>query len=118
MTAKRKGDARLGEAVEDSVITETAARLPAGPMPSDISDVLSGNLRRLRVKRGLSLERLAQSSGVSRAMLSQRARRRCNRRGARRPDRSGLRWPCWRHCTMPAFSLPRARPKPTKSFKS
>jgi transcriptional regulator with XRE-family HTH domain len=29
------------------------------------------NLRRLRVRRGLSLERLAQASGVSRAMLSQ-----------------------------------------------
>jgi transcriptional regulator with XRE-family HTH domain len=33
--------------------------------------VVGGNLRRLRVRRGLSLERLAQASGVSRAMLSQ-----------------------------------------------
>lgn len=32
---------------------------------------VASNLRRLRVKRGLSLERLAQRSGVSRAMLSQ-----------------------------------------------
>ena len=33
--------------------------------------MVGANLRRLRVKRGLSLERLAQRSGVSRAMLGQ-----------------------------------------------
>lgn len=33
--------------------------------------ILGRNLRRLRTRRGLSLERLAQSSGVSRAMLGQ-----------------------------------------------
>lgn len=32
---------------------------------------MGGNLRRLRIRRGLSLDRLAQRSGVSRAMLSQ-----------------------------------------------
>jgi transcriptional regulator with XRE-family HTH domain len=32
---------------------------------------VGANLRRLRVKRGLSLERLARASGVSRAMLGQ-----------------------------------------------
>lgn len=37
----------------------------------DITRVVGANLRRLRVKRGLSLERLARASGVSRAMLSQ-----------------------------------------------
>lgn len=35
------------------------------------SPVVGPNLRRLRVKRGLSLERLARASGVSRAMLGQ-----------------------------------------------
>jgi transcriptional regulator with XRE-family HTH domain len=33
--------------------------------------VVGANLRRLRVKRGLSLERLSRASGVSRAMLGQ-----------------------------------------------
>ena len=38
---------------------------------SDLRPTLAGNLRRLRVRRGLSLERLARASGVSRAMLGQ-----------------------------------------------
>jgi transcriptional regulator with XRE-family HTH domain len=37
----------------------------------DLAPVVGGNLRRLRVQRGLSLERLAKASGVSRAMLGQ-----------------------------------------------
>lgn len=39
--------------------------------PSDLTPVLGANLRRLRVRRGLSLDRLAAASGVSRAMISQ-----------------------------------------------
>ncbi|MEZ0314205.1 MAG: helix-turn-helix domain-containing protein [Myxococcota bacterium] len=42
---------------------------PAGN--GDLPAVVGANLRRLRTKRGLSLERLAQASGVSRAMLGQ-----------------------------------------------
>lgn len=38
---------------------------------TDLAPVVGGNLRRLRVKRGLSLEKLSQRSGVSRAMLGQ-----------------------------------------------
>ena len=38
---------------------------------ADLTPVVGGNLRRLRVKRGLSLERLSKASGVSRAMLGQ-----------------------------------------------
>jgi transcriptional regulator with XRE-family HTH domain len=38
---------------------------------NDLAPVVGANLRRLRVKRGLSLERLAGVSGVSRAMLGQ-----------------------------------------------
>jgi len=37
----------------------------------DLSRVVGENLRRLRTRRGLSLERLAQACGVSRAMLGQ-----------------------------------------------
>jgi transcriptional regulator with XRE-family HTH domain len=44
--------------------------LPA-PEATDLAPVVGGNLRRLRTRRGLSLERLAQISGVSRAMLGQ-----------------------------------------------
>jgi transcriptional regulator with XRE-family HTH domain len=40
-------------------------------VPGDLTPLVGANLRRLRVRRGLSLERLAQASGVSRAMLSQ-----------------------------------------------
>jgi transcriptional regulator with XRE-family HTH domain len=39
--------------------------------PQDLAPVVGGNLRRLRMRRGLSLEKLAQKSGVSRAMLGQ-----------------------------------------------
>jgi transcriptional regulator with XRE-family HTH domain len=38
---------------------------------TDLAPVVGVNLRRLRTRRGLSLERLAQLSGVSRAMLGQ-----------------------------------------------
>ena len=37
----------------------------------DLASVVGVNLRRLRVRRGLSLERLSKASGVSRAMLGQ-----------------------------------------------
>jgi transcriptional regulator with XRE-family HTH domain len=45
-------------------------RVGRGPEWED-GPAVGPNLRRLRTKRGLSLERLAQRSGVSRAMLSQ-----------------------------------------------
>jgi transcriptional regulator with XRE-family HTH domain len=38
---------------------------------SDLAPVVGTNLRRLRMRRGLSLEKLSQRSGVSRAMLGQ-----------------------------------------------
>lgn len=42
------------------------------PSPdSDLTPVVGANLRQLRIKKGLSLERLAKASGVSRAMLGQ-----------------------------------------------
>ncbi len=52
--------------------TPTSAAGPAGDAgQTDLAPVVGGNLRRLRTRRGLSLERLAQISGVSRAMLGQ-----------------------------------------------
>ncbi|WP_437951601.1 helix-turn-helix domain-containing protein [Sorangium sp. So ce296] len=39
--------------------------------PADLTAVVGENLRRLRTRRGLSLERLSKVSGVSRAMLGQ-----------------------------------------------
>ena len=41
------------------------------PMGTDLAPVVGANLRRLRVKRALSLEKLSKLSGVSRAMLGQ-----------------------------------------------
>lgn len=43
----------------------------AAPQGTDLAPVVGKNLRRLRTERGLSLEKLAQASGVSRAMLGQ-----------------------------------------------
>src|SRR5213075_2573730 len=57
--------------------TTPPSDVAAAPAPdhkndaADLAPVVGGNLRRLRTKRGLSLERLAQLSGVSRAMLGQ-----------------------------------------------
>ena len=58
---------------------DTTPRSEATPAPpvttaqesTDLAPIVGSNLRRLRTRRGLSLERLAQISGVSRAMLGQ-----------------------------------------------
>jgi transcriptional regulator with XRE-family HTH domain len=58
----------------DEAVPAPAPAAAAGPTPGDATDlapVVGSNLRRLRTRRGLSLERLAQISGVSRAMLGQ-----------------------------------------------
>lgn len=63
-TAKRARDGR-----------HAAGSSPAGvssPAPeADLRPAIASNLRRLRTEHGLSLERLARASGVSRAMLGQ-----------------------------------------------
>lgn len=41
------------------------------PAVSDVLPAVAANLRRLRTRKGFSLERLARASGVSRAMLGQ-----------------------------------------------
>jgi len=43
----------------------------SGDVSAELSTILGKNLRRLRTRRGHSLERLAKLSGVSRAMLGQ-----------------------------------------------
>ena len=48
-----------------------AERAEAAPSAKDLTPVVGTNLRRLRGQRQLSLERLSQLSGVSRAMLGQ-----------------------------------------------
>src|ERR1041384_5487591 len=53
---------------------KAAEEIPASDQPeayADLTPIVGANLRRLRVKRGLSLERMAKASGVSRAMLGQ-----------------------------------------------
>jgi len=47
-----------------------AAKPAAKPVPKE-APAVGANLRRIRGERGLSLERLAKASGVSRAMLGQ-----------------------------------------------
>lgn len=49
----------------------TVLRVPRAEAIPPITIVVGRNVRRMRTQRGLSLERLAQSSGVSRAMLGQ-----------------------------------------------
>jgi len=56
--------------VEDDTAREGKPALDIRDAP-DLTPILGANLRRLRIRRGLSLERLARASGVSRAMLGQ-----------------------------------------------
>lgn len=53
---------------ERELQTEPSGEVGEAP---DLTPILGANLRRLRIRRGLSLERLAKASGVSRAMLGQ-----------------------------------------------
>jgi transcriptional regulator with XRE-family HTH domain len=58
--------------VAEPVLSGVPAGSPsAEEVDHDLTPIVGGNLKRLRVKRGLSLERLAKASGVSRAMLGQ-----------------------------------------------
>src|SRR6187551_1513440 len=54
-------------------MTATLQKPPTSAPSSeaDLTPIIAANLRRLRVKRGLSLERLARLTAVSRAMLGQ-----------------------------------------------
>ncbi len=56
---------------EEGAAPAAATNAPSPAEATDLAPVVGGNLRRLRTRRGLSLEKLAQVSGVSRAMLGQ-----------------------------------------------
>lgn len=66
----KKRDASTDEA---ELATGRGAHAPPAPEgeAADLAPVVGRNLRRLRMRRGLSLEKLSQRSGVSRAMLGQ-----------------------------------------------
>jgi len=66
MTKSRRAHGRATAAKKASA----PASAPAGAA-GDLTAVVGDNLRKLRAQRGLSLEKLAQQSGVSRAMLGQ-----------------------------------------------
>lgn len=68
--ASKKGPDEAAPAVPP-VAPATASNAPVAAEQTDLAPVVGSNLRRLRTRRGLSLERLAQISGVSRAMLGQ-----------------------------------------------
>lgn len=60
-----------GEGEADASDQAWSYEVASADASSDLTPVVGTNLRRLRMKRGLSLERLARASGVSRAMLGQ-----------------------------------------------
>lgn len=53
------------------VVTPASDAAAQTRAPRDLLPAVGANLRRLRTRKGYSLERLARASGVSRAMLSQ-----------------------------------------------
>ncbi len=69
----RSGDPRAGESPSKHAGADgkDAAEIAHPNASADLTPVVGANLRRLRSKKGLSLERLAKQSGVSRAMLGQ-----------------------------------------------
>jgi len=59
-----------GEVIEED-LKPRAADPDSGDISTDLTPIVAANLRQMRARRGLSLQRLAQASGVSRAMLGQ-----------------------------------------------
>jgi transcriptional regulator with XRE-family HTH domain len=68
---KKKADKTVATSAPVTPAPATTATTAAANESTDLAPVVGANLRRLRTRRGLSLERLAQISGVSRAMLGQ-----------------------------------------------
>jgi transcriptional regulator with XRE-family HTH domain len=74
-SAKETRTGARGRAARRPLLHEPARApgnaIESAPAPTDLAPVVGANLRRLRVKRALSLEKLSRLSGVSRAMLGQ-----------------------------------------------
>ena len=70
-TASKKPAVKADDAPSAPSTPVPATNAPTAAEATDLAPVVGSNLRRLRTRRGLSLERLAQISGVSRAMLGQ-----------------------------------------------
>jgi transcriptional regulator with XRE-family HTH domain len=68
---KKKADKSVATSAPVTPAPAATATTAAASESTDLAPVVGANLRRLRTRRGLSLERLAQISGVSRAMLGQ-----------------------------------------------
>ncbi|WNG35616.1 helix-turn-helix domain-containing protein [Archangium violaceum] len=71
---KKEQDAKKAEAPPPEAPSseeEWAYEVAHADSSTDLAPIVGRNLRRLRTQRGLSLERLAKASGVSRAMLGQ-----------------------------------------------
>jgi transcriptional regulator with XRE-family HTH domain len=67
----QRQEVREGHRVTPPLPLPSALEVASSSASPDLTPVVGSNLRRLRRKRGLSLERLSHASGVSRAMLSQ-----------------------------------------------
>lgn len=57
--------------MSDASIRLESNHVDGKPLAADLPAIVGQNLRRLRIRQGHSLERLAKQSGVSRAMLGQ-----------------------------------------------
>ncbi len=77
---------------DEAVALETEARV------DELGDAIGANLRRLRTKRGLSLEALARLAGVSRAMIGQIE-------GGRSMPTIGMLWKIARALDVPFAAL-------------
>src|SRR4029077_4639526 len=70
-TTRRGQRPRVGRSVTRGPSRSRSREIAAPGTSPDLTPILGANRGRLRTRRGLSLERLARASGVSRAMLGQ-----------------------------------------------
>jgi transcriptional regulator with XRE-family HTH domain len=79
LLSTEQASVKAPSSVQNELRTSAQAKAPDPPAQEenlgtgsgDLTAVVGANLRRLRLKKGLSMERLARASGVSRAMLGQ-----------------------------------------------
>lgn len=68
---KSRGPKPAPEGDAEALLADDSHEIAHDEASRDLAPVVGANLRRLRTQRGLSLEKLARASGVSRAMLGQ-----------------------------------------------